>query len=158
MKWVLLATCVGTLAACQTAVDVENTVGQVTSVSNVRVVDVSGLAEFVEVDYTVRDREGDDLDVLVEVCDAMDVCGVAWQAPGADGTYRVTTEPFDTDVPHVFRWDTGCGRVLNGASEVVALNDALTLRISVEGGETSMASPAFTLEQLGFGELPECDQ
>lgn len=158
MKWALLAMCVGALAACQTAVDVENTTAQVTSVSDVRVVALAGIAQYVEVDYTLRDREGDDVDVIVEVCDASDVCGVAWQAPGADGTYRVTTEPFDTDVPHVFRWDAGCGRVLDGASAALALGDELTLRVSVEGSDEGLSSPVFALERLGFVELPECDQ
>lgn len=156
MKRAAVLTAMFVWLGCGETIEVDDRPAQVTGVDAALAVELAGQPQFVEVTYTLRDYEGDDIDLEVEVCDASNTCGVAWQAPGADGTYRLPTEPFDTDVTHVFRWDVGCGRVLGGAVEGVNLTDELRLKISVLDGESSAETPVFSLETLGFVAVPAC--
>ena len=112
----------------------------------------------VDVEYSLRELEGDDTDVLVQVCDASDVCGAAWQGPGRDGTSRVTTVPFDTDVPHIFRWNPSCGRVVGSGLESVGLDDSLRFRVQVVDSASGLDSATFTLREMGFLTLADCTE
>lgn len=136
--------------ACDEAIDIDNLDAQITSVGAVR---AAGATE-VDVDYTIRDYEGDDVNVIVEICDDTE-CGVAWQGDGADGTYRVTTTPFDSDVPHVFRWLVRCGRV--GAPQVDATTPVF-FRLHVEGTESTLDSQPFLLQGLGVSATIDCPE
>lgn len=156
MKRAAVLTAMFVWLGCGEIIEVDDRPAQVTGAEAALGVEVSGELRFVDVVYTLRDYEGDDVDLNVQVCDAGGRCGAAWQAPGGDGTYRVPTEPFDTDVPHVFRWDVGCGRAVGASVEGVGLTDELRLKIGVVGSDSSAETPVFTLETLGFEAIPEC--
>ena len=157
MVWIVIL--VGGLAACSETIDIGNADARITSVGALDVVSESGAPRYVDVTYSVRDFEGDDVDVIVEICRADGTaCGVAWQGPGADGTFRVITEPYDTDVPHVFRWDAACGAVIADARVDAELGVSSLFRVSVLGADTHLDSLPFSLTDLGFVALPACTE
>lgn len=153
--WITMLVC--GVAACSETIDIDNADARITSVGALDVVNADGAPRFVDVNYSVRDFEGDDVDVIVEVCqaDGSD-CGVAWQGAGADGTFRVITQPYDTDVPHVFRWDVGCGLVIGEARTDADPAASLIFRISVAETGIALDSMPFSLSDLGFAALPAC--
>jgi hypothetical protein len=145
------------LAACSETIDIDNADARITSVGALDVVTENGAPRYVDVTYSVRDFEGDDVDVIVEICNAAGTsCGVAWQGAGGDGTFRVITQPYDTDVPHVFRWDAACGSVVADARTDAELGASSIFRISVQDGDTHLDSMPFSLADLGFAALPAC--
>ncbi|MEZ4460190.1 MAG: hypothetical protein R3E66_10785 [bacterium] len=148
----VLMVCLG----CDETIDVDNSPAQVTAVGGITSVGSPPTA--VDVEYTLRDLEGDDTDVLVQICDESDVCGAAWQSAGGDGTARVTTVPFDTDVPHIFRWNPSCGRVVGSSVQASGLDDSLRFRIQVAESTSSLESVPFTLRELGFAALADCTE
>ncbi len=119
--------------------------------------------------YLIKDREGDDQRINVELCEwngseAVN-CGVASQAAGGDGTSFVPTTPADTCILHVFYWDVGCGRFVgtdDGANPqqafIESVDQELVARVSVVGSEEEPSrTEPFTLEGIGFESVPECD-
>lgn len=152
MRFLKILLASGLLGACTTTIDVADTPPEVTQIGPFSI-----NADQLSVEYAIRDLEGDDARLLVEIC-AID-CGIAFEGPDSDGTQRVTTAPFDTDVPHIFVWDLNCG-MLSG-TEVVAV-DATTdyrIRITPEGGEP-VESSTFRLSDLGLSEsfTPVCSR
>lgn len=145
------------LSGCSETIDIDNAEAQITSVGALDMVTESGVPRYLDVAYSVRDFEGDDVDIVVEVCDADGTsCGVAWQGPGGDGTFRVITEPYDTDVAHVFRWDVACGLVIADARADADLSKSSVFRISIQGADRHLDSMPFALSDLGFTALPAC--
>jgi hypothetical protein len=145
------------LCGCSETIDIDNVEAQITSVGALDMVTESGVPRYVDVAYSVRDLEGDDVDIVVEVCDADgSSCGVAWQGPGGDGTFRVITEPYDTNVSHVFRWDVACGVVIADARADADLSASSMFRIRIHGAETHLDSMPFALSDFGFSALPAC--
>ncbi|MFP4599811.1 MAG: hypothetical protein ACLFVJ_16250, partial [Persicimonas sp.] len=131
---------------------------------------LSRVDDLVSIPYLVRDREGDDQQIRVEICEwdgeRASACGSAVQGPGGDGTAFVPTTPAGSCVLHVFHWDVGCGRFVpaNGGSpqrEILEdVDQQLVARISVVGADTppAITEPfALSEEELGFNAVPECD-
>jgi hypothetical protein len=119
--------------------------------------------------YLLRDREGDDQRIKVELCewDGSEAvsCGVAVQSAGGDGTSFVPTTPAGTCILHVFYWDVGCGRFVatdNGGTPqkvfIDGVDQALVAQVSVIGSEEEPTqTEPFTLEGIGFESVPECN-
>jgi hypothetical protein len=116
---------------------------------------------FVEIQYTLRDREGDDQRVDVQICPADQVpggCLAPVQGLGGDGTNRLPTVPEATDVPHRFSWRAGCGLVDGNQCQSADLQTSYVARIKVTGTNRSETSEPFTLgNDLQWNEVPTCD-
>lgn len=117
---------------------------------------------FVEIQYTLRDREGDDQNVDVEICPAASEgdrdCMTPVQGLGGDGTERLPTVPKDTDVPHRYAWRVGCGLVDGEQCRTVDLQTAYVARVTLGNADRSETSAPFTLsDDLQISEVPECD-
>lgn len=94
--------------SCVREVTIENARAEVTSVGPLADSDGNVLIYF-----TLRDLEGDDQAVGVDICDAPGVrCGVAFLA-GGDALDRLPTIPKDSDVLHETHWHPGCGRYID---------------------------------------------
>lgn len=118
----------------------------------------------VALDFTLRDDEGDDQDLRVEICEGTSSedasrCGFPFQGPGSDGVDFVPTAPAGQVIPHRFVWDVGCGRV--GAGEVFAsaLDASYVARVTVldDNGASKVSAP-FTLTELGATQLGACER
>lgn len=131
------------LSACSTSIDVGDTPAQVTQIGPVELVGTE-----LRIHYALRDYEGDDAQIVVEVCEE-DVCGVAFEGTGSDGTQRVPTVLADTDVPHVFVWNLGCGILVGTELVAVDAEAEYVVRITPEGGEPA-ESHVFKLADLGL--------
>jgi hypothetical protein len=119
--------------------------------------------------YLLRDPEGDDQSIKVELCqwDGQEAsqCGVAVQGRGGDGSNFVPTTPAGACILHVFYWDVGCGRFVgtdNGGSPsramIESVDQQLVARVSVVGSdEAPMQTEPFSLEEIGFESLPACE-
>ena len=116
--------------------------------------------------YLISDREGDDQDIRVEICqwtgtEAVD-CGFPVQGPEGDGTNFVPTTPGGTRILHLFHWGDVCGRFVETSSkrtrlEVPDLTQPLVARISVVGADAEpVRSAPFELADTGFDQVPEC--
>lgn len=163
--WITAATACMAMG-CETTIDVDNVPTRVTSVgpieasSLVQIDDQSTAFSQVRIGYTLRDFEGDDASIEIEICEEADDsnCGAPFRGYGGDGVTRLPTIPFDTDVPHYFEWEVGCGRLVG--TELVETEPTVSYvaLIRVAGsGEQPVRSPAFRLEDLGFepdGEIP----
>ena len=132
----------GLLTACTTTIDVADTPPEIT-----RIGPLSVQGDRLLVEYAIRDLEGDDAEILVEVCATE--CGTAFEGLNSDGTQRVTTAPFDTDVPHVFVWDLNCGSLVGTDVVAVAAETEYLIRITPVGGD-SVESSTFRLSDLGL--------
>ncbi len=151
MKYFLLILAVLALS-CSETIDVPDTPVEVTSIGPIELA-----ASNVVVNYTLKDFEGDDAEITVEICDGAS-CGVAFEGSGSDGTLRVPTVPRDTDVPHVFTWDIGCGLWLNDERVGVDIAAEYTVVITPFGGEP-FESEVFVLEELGATSVMlECER
>ena len=119
--------------------------------------------------YLIKDREGDDQRIKVELCrlsdgEAVD-CGVAVQAAGGDGSNFVPTTPAGTCILHVFYWDVGCGRFVGTDSAespqqvmIESVDEELVAQVSVpRSDEEPTRSEPFTLSGIGFESMPACD-
>jgi len=142
MRFLKILLAFGFLAACTTTIDVADTPPEIT-----RIGPLSIQGDQLVVEYSIRDLEGDDARILVEVCTT--TCGVAFEGANSDGTQRVTTAPFDSDVPHIFVWDLNCGSLVG--TEIVAIDaDAeYRVRITPVGGDPAETS-TFRLSELGL--------
>lgn len=113
----------------------------------------------VVVTYTIADAEGDDQRLRVRVCAADgSACGTPFQGVGGDGVSSVPTEASGLATPRRFVWAVGCGRVTE-AGDLIAtsITDSYTITItSATAPEVTTTSPAFSLDALGFGEVPAC--
>jgi hypothetical protein len=119
--------------------------------------------------YLIKDIEGDDQAIKVEICqwDGQEAtaCGVAVQARGGDGSTFIPTTPAGSCILHLFYWDVGCGRFVGtdgGASPsramIDSVDDQLVARVSVVGSdEAPRQTEPFSLADIGFDSLPECD-
>ena len=120
----------------------------------------------VSIGYQIRDIDGDDQQVTVEICEAgggdgggvaEDSCGFAIRG-GGDGGEWVPTDPHGGVAAHVFRWRFGCGRILpTGQRAVPTLQEPLVARVTLPGTAEARISETFSLEDLGFLELPDCN-
>lgn len=141
MKYFLLILVVFALS-CSETINVPDQPVEVTSVGPIELSTANVL-----VHYTLKDFEGDDAEITVEICEGSS-CGVAFEGAGSDGTLRVPTVPRDTDVPHIFSWDIGCGLWRNDERVGVDITAEYTVVVTPLGGEP-FESEAFILEDLG---------
>lgn len=143
------------VTGCAREIDIEN---QDASVTSIGPIDLNSAGNVV-VPFTVRDHEGDDQTVLVQICDAPDEgCGTAVVAPGSDPLDRLPTVPRRTDVLHEFRWDVWCGRWFGQELEPSDLDSEYVVRIEVITGEAEpVYSEPFSLSGLGATEEGSCD-
>lgn len=113
----------------------------------------------VVVSYTLRDFEGDDQTVRIEICDADgEDCGPAVQAPGGDPTTRVPTIPENTDVLHTFHWNPWCGRYVGADLTASQIDAEYIVSIEVADTETGpVTSEPFTLESVGLLNAGDCE-
>lgn len=116
----------------------------------------------VQVDYTIRDREGDDQSVFVGVCagsgNEEDLCPTPVQGAGGDGRSFLPTVPRGTDVRHVVSWNVGCGRIGRGRCLETKLDETYRFRIRLEGTDDVVSSERFTLgDEFDLESVPACD-
>lgn len=115
----------------------------------------------VDIYWTVRDDDGDDVDIAVFICRDQN-CGAAIQARGGDGTSRLPTVPAGQDILHLFAWNYDCdagvaGGYFDGTNRVGAQTDLVyRVRIVLETTGEELESMNFTLEDLGITELLGC--
>lgn len=151
------ATTAGLLVSCgPQPVDQHNFDASVTSVGP-----VTNGERAVMVDYALRDHEGDDQTVDVDICESTDgepeACGDAVQGIGGDGTETVPTVPRGDSVTHRFAWAAGCGRVVDGSCTETDVSTTYVARVSLEDVDDAATSAPFSLgEDLGFDDPPEC--
>lgn len=144
---------------CETTIDVANLETQVTSVGPIEASslvqlddDTQGFSQ-VRIGYSLRDYEGDDASIQVEICEVGEDsnCGIPFRGFGGDGLSRLPTIPVDTDVPHIYEWAPGCGRIVGLERVETSLDISYFARISIAGGEGEpVESPEFLLSDLGF--------
>ncbi len=154
----LLAVGLGAAACGPGDVEQYNHPGRITSVGPVSFEDSSLL-----VDYTLFDREGDDLAVEVGVCPEDDQepgvdCPTPVAGAGGDGRRRLPTAPGGEDVAHRLSWNVGCGRVDAESCVETQLDQAYVVHLRVEGTDRTVSSEPFTLgDDFAIDELPACD-
>ena len=146
---------IGFGAGCEESLEILNEPGQARSVGPV-VLDRDSIL----IPYSVIDREGDDLEVRVEVCeeDERD-CGVIFLAPGGDSLAFVSTAPKNTAVSHVVRWNHHCGRLVAGERFDTELTIDYRIRVTVLGPTPStVLSPTFRLgDDLLVERIESCE-
>ena len=138
--------------------------GQVDQFNNPAEITAVGPVSFdgteVLIDYTLRDQEGDDQSLSVEICagdeSSQKTCPTPVQGTGGDGIDLVPTVPRATDAEHRFAWAVGCGRVDGDSCVDSKTNTEYTVRLSVDGTDEQASSEPFTLEDLSADALPEC--
>lgn len=138
------------LTSCVREVDIENARGEITSIGALAMDD----AHNVVIPFTVRDLEGDDQAVAVDICDAPgDNCGVAFHG-GGDPLDRLPTIPKNSDVLHEFHWAAGCGRYLDDGFVPQALDDEFVVALYVlpSDGDAVYSEPT-SLAALGAAEI-----
>lgn len=142
-------------AGCVRDIEVENQEAIITSVGPLEIDARSNVVVL----YTIRDAEGDDEDVRVEICEAPeDDCGTAVEGLGGDPTQRVPTVPQGTDVLHEFRWNPWCGRYVGTDRVTTELATEYVAAVRVLRSETPpVVSSPFTLEGLGVVEARDCE-
>lgn len=152
--WIIGLAVLATTVGCVRQIDIENQPASVTSVGPVSLDE----RQNVLVPFTVRDIEGDDQVVVVDVCDAPnDNCGAASIALGSDPLNRITTVPRDTDVLHEFRWQPWCGRWLDETLEPVGLDDEFVIAVTVLSSESDpVYSEPSSLAAMG-AEESDCE-
>ena len=149
------------LTGCDTIVDVSNLPARVTGVGPLEPaleVDVAGqvVPSQLRISYTLRDYEGDDARIWVRVCEVdadgvASACGVAVEGNFSDGTARVPTAPFDTDVVHQFRWEVGCGLIFEGDRIPAVYDTDYVVQIAIANSdEPPVESAPFQLVNYGF--------
>jgi hypothetical protein len=143
-------------AGCGDEVVVPDTPIEVVSVD-----EVIGEGLQITIDYTLRDAEADDAEILVVICESdadgqeLVACGFPSQGTGGDGTLRVPTAPRGEEIPHRFRWDFCAGRIRDARRVATELDTLYIARISVVGGPGAGTSAPFTLgDDLGYTSLP----
>jgi hypothetical protein len=115
----------------------------------------------VAVDYSLRDAEGDDEGISAALCEATsqgeasDTCFEVAQGTASDGTDVLPTTPKGTDVPHRYAWAVGCG-ISDGTCGAPSLMTEYVFELSTETGDSVISSGTFTLDGLGFSEVPDC--
>jgi len=151
------------LAACGEDLQTVNQPGRITSVGPV-VSQPFG----VYVQYSLRDREGNDQRIDAEICETNDQgepvdCGEPVLGAGGDGLRTVPTVPAGTDTPHRFSWNVGCGRVADEQCIGTELDTEYVARMRVDDERSdqqqvsySVTAP-FALSDLGFQSVPMCD-
>jgi hypothetical protein len=156
--WFVLMTISCVTVGCTESFEIVNEIGVIRSVGPLQRV-----GDGVEISYEVSDREGDDLDVRVEVCEGagtsrIERCGTVFSTRGGDSLRNVTTVPAGQNIPHRLIWDYACGRLVDG--DRVDSEDAIdyTIRVSVVDAEDSaVLSPSFRLgDDLGVTEVVPC--
>ncbi|MBA2663244.1 MAG: hypothetical protein H0U74_13205 [Bradymonadaceae bacterium] len=141
---------------CADRVEVGNLTAEITAIGPIAIDDDGRLA----IAYALRDDEGDDQDVIIEICEAPgERCGEPDPRGNHGGhtTTNLPTRPARTDVGHVFRWDLGCGRVIDNSTVAFELGRPYRVRITIIDGGNERSSTNFTLgEELGLTTLPDC--
>ena len=153
--YVCLLGMIAAATGCVREIDTLDEPAEVTSVGPIATDD----ADNVVVSYTLRDFEGDDQTVRVEVCTVDgEECGPAVQAPGGDPTTRVPTVPENTDVLHTFHWNPWCGRYVETDLVGSEIDAQYIVSIEVLGTETGpVTSEPFTLESVGLVSAGDCE-
>lgn len=99
--------------------------------------------------YTVRDAEGDDQAIAVELCAADgDGCVVPQPAAGGDGLATIPTVPAGQPVRHVFHWTLDCATL--DELEALAPDGPYIARVTVVRAGVSAESEPFGVEDLGI--------
>ncbi|MFW5966913.1 MAG: hypothetical protein ACOCV2_05310 [Persicimonas sp.] len=131
--------------------------------------DIERVGDAVAIPYLIRDREGDDQRIRVEICTAddgeVDECGTAVRASGDDGTFFVPTTPAGACVLHVFYWDVGCGRFVTDDETperrlIEDVDQPLVARVSVvDSDDDPVETRSFALsdDDLDFDTAPACE-
>lgn len=147
MKYVIVALVALSLTGCAREITIENQEGHVSSIGPIELDEAANVI----VHYTLRDPEGDDQDIRVDVCSAPDEdCGIAVEGLGGDSTTRLPTVPAATDVPHEFRWAQRCGRWQGQDLVESKLDRSYVVGITVTNSPTgTVYSEPFTLNALG---------
>ena len=142
---------IASVLGCIREVDIENRDAEVTSVGPLAPTDTT---EAVVVTFTIRDFEGDDQNVSIQICDGPDDnCGTAAEAAGGDPLSRVTAVPRDTDVEHEFHWDASCGRWVGGELEAMGADQEFVVAVSLLPSQSEpVYSAPTTLAELGVSE------
>lgn len=116
------------LTGCVREIDIENQPATITSVGALSLDDRANVV----VPYTLRDLEGDDQIVAIDICDGPDdTCGIAEEATGSTPLDRVPTVPKDSDVLHEFVWQPWCGRWVDQQLETLDVDDEFVVRVTV---------------------------
>lgn len=153
-KSMIMAACLVFLAGCTEQIEVENRDAEIQEIFEPQLLDENRLS----IDYTILDAEGDDQELIVEICEeGGSACGIPFQGNGSDGVTFVPTAPAGSVQTHRYVWDVGCGRV--AGEEILDTSSDVTYiaRISPKSDPASVTESApFILSQLGFGETLEC--
>lgn len=153
----LLASSVGISACGEPNVSQYNRPPNLTSIGP-----ISFDGNSVLVEYTLRDREGDDQSIEVDVCerspDSPDVCGTPAEGAASDGRNFLPTVPRGEDVEHRFAWNVGCGRVWGGSCLETELDASYGFRIRLKRHDQTIDSESFRLgEEFEMESVPACD-
>ena len=110
--------------------------------------------------YTLRDEEGDDQKIRVEVChDDGTQCGFPIEGRGSDGTIHIPTMRFSQDTQHLFRWDIGCGRIVGDQIQETSLSQDYQIRILIRGTGSTLQTETFRLDDNPSAtSLPTCSR
>lgn len=109
--------------------------------------------------YALRDLEGDDQDITLEICEKdAQKCGTPNPKGKNSGSLKhLPTLPANTDVTHTFSFDTACGRIVDDKTVPFTLNTPYIVRVQINDTEKSLTSPEFTLTaDLGLTAIPPC--
>ncbi|MFB6264203.1 MAG: hypothetical protein ABEL76_11350 [Bradymonadaceae bacterium] len=107
----------------------------------------------VAIHYSLRDREGNEVDIEVKVGDGLGGGGVPAEGPGSDGTDFLPTVPAGENVPHVFVWDVDCGFETDDG-DCRSLPDSgddarrYTASISIEGRDRTVKTGSFAIGNI----------
>lgn len=154
----LLGGLVLVLSGCSDQIVTPNTPAQITAAGPAKpsIFDLTSPA-LIEIPYTISDEEGDDQDIVVEICLADDTeCGYPVQGIGSDGTSYVPTTIGGQAVERRFVWDIGCGRLSASARIATTLDQEYIAKVSVQGSQDIIKTEPYTLTALGLSALPLC--
>lgn len=146
------------LSGCSDQIVTPNQPAQISDAGPVRtsIFDPTSPA-LIEIPYTIADEEGDDQQIIVEVCLADDTaCGYPIQGQGSDGTSYVPTQVGGQPVQRRFVWDIGCGRLSASDRLATELDQEYIAKVSVQGSQTVAKTEPYSLNDLGLSSLPPC--
>ena len=153
-KSMIMASFLALLTGCPEQIEVENEDAEILEVFAPEQFDANKLS----VEYTILDAEGDDQELVVEICEeGGSACGIPFQGSGSDGVTFVPTAPAGSVQRHRYVWDVGCGRVVGDDILETASDASYIARIAPKSDPASATeSEPFILSDLGFSETLEC--
>ena len=159
----LLLTLLLAASACSEQIEVENARGELLEGSIKALLGPQDREQHtLTIEFKLRDEEGDDQKLHLEVCQATDAgdltaCGFPYQGEDSDGTGFLFTLPDGDPATHRFVWDYTCGRVLEeGRIEDTLPETSYIVRARISGTRNTVTSPAFTLADFEIQDVPPC--